>query len=156
MVKFSSLPKNIQKQILANYGSDLFPTPFSASPYEDTLGRALEERFPGRAQPQYRPLACRKFRIDFAFPDEKLAIECDGYRSHGFSRSGFRSGLVRQNLIVSDGWRFLRYTLKDVRDRLECVLDQIQCALDANTGARDTLDGRINTSNTRSSNDPLK
>ncbi len=103
MIKFSSLPKNIQQQIRANYGDDLFPTPISASPYEDTLGRALEERFPGRAQPQYRPLARR---------------------------------------------RFLRYTLNDVRDRLEFVLNQIQCALDANIGTRDTLDGRINASST--------
>ena len=67
--------------------------------------------------------------MDFAFPDEKLAIEFDGYRHHGFSKTGFHNGLARQNFLVTHQWRFLRYTLTDVRDRLDLVLKQIDSAL---------------------------
>ncbi|QQD71906.1 DUF559 domain-containing protein [Acidithiobacillus ferrivorans] len=60
---------------------------------------------------------------------EKVAIEFDGYRYHGFSKKGFKQGLERQNILVAHGWRVLRYTLTDVRDRLEVVIKEIESAL---------------------------
>ncbi len=106
-------------------------TGFSLSPYADCLGSALEKRFPGRVHREYRPLEHRRYRIDFAFPEEKLAIEFDGYRHHGFSREGFRKGLERQNLLVMDGWRMLRYSLTDVRDRMDAILEEVERSLNA-------------------------
>lgn len=103
----------------------------SQSPYADRLWCALQERFSGRVVREYRPLEERRFRLDFAFPDDLLAIEFDGYRHHGFSREGFAKGLARQNLLVIHGWRFLRYTLRDVRDDLDGVLVQVEMALSA-------------------------
>ena len=103
----------------------------SLSPYADRLLAALQERFPDRVRAEYRPLAQRRFRIDMAFPEERVGIEFDGYRYHGFSRSGFRLGLERQNLLVRHGWRILRYTLTDVRDRLDTVISEIEETLEA-------------------------
>jgi len=103
----------------------------SLSPYADRLLAALQERFPERVQAEYRPMAERRFRIDMAFPAERVGIEFDGYRHHGFSRSGFRLGLERQNLLVRHGWRILRYTLTDVRDRLDRVMAEIEETLEA-------------------------
>lgn len=99
------------------------------SPYADLLGDALDTRFPVRMLREYQPIKDRKFRIDFAFPIEKVAIEFDGYRYHGFSKKGFRQGLKRQNILVAHGWRVLRYTLTDVRDRLDEVVNEIGTAL---------------------------
>lgn len=99
------------------------------SPYADRLGGALDARFPGRMLREYQPINGRKFRIDFAFPMEKVAIEFDGYRYHGFSKKGFKQGLERQNILVAHGWRVLRYTLTDVRDRLDDVMTEIGAAL---------------------------
>ena len=121
------LPTALREQIRAEHGLKREPRTRkgSLSPYADCLGSALEKQFPGRVQREYRPLEQRRYRIDFAFPDEKLAIEFDGYRHHGFSREGFRKGLERQNLLVMAGWRVLRYSLTDVRDRLDAVLEEI-------------------------------
>ncbi|OFC35548.1 hypothetical protein BAE29_15465 [Acidithiobacillus caldus] len=93
------------------------------------MGNALESRYPDRMVREYRPISNRRFRIDFAFPAEKIAIEFDGYRFHGFSRAGFRDGLKRQNLLTVQGWRFLRYSYSDVRNHLPDILDQVDTLL---------------------------
>lgn len=131
-LRFSQLPKSVQAQIVARYGPGIETKKKGSgenSPYAKKLQVALEERFPGLVEREYKPLRDRQFRIDFALPAYKIAIEFDGYRSHGISRKGFSSGLARQNLIMCAGWRFLRYTLKDVRDRLDFVLEQIESAI---------------------------
>lgn len=79
---------------------------------------------------EYRPILGRRFRIDFAFPVQTVAIEFDGYRHHGFSKKAFRKGLERQNTLVSHGWPVLRYALTDVRDRLDALIKEIRAALD--------------------------
>jgi very-short-patch-repair endonuclease len=131
----ADLSPSVREQIMAKHGI-VKPKQAgsSLSPYADRLGAVLDTRFPSRMLREYRPIAGRKFRIDFAFPVEKVAIEFDGYRHHGFSRKGFRQGLYRQNILVSHGWRILRYTLTDVRDRLDEVLEEIAAALRATAG----------------------
>lgn len=55
----------------------------------------------------------RKFRIDFAWPDLRIAVEIDGAEVH--SRPGaLRSDLLRQNRILLDGWTILRFTWYDL------------------------------------------
>ena len=131
----------IREQVMAQYGLHQYGIPSkkakakkqaraTLSPYADMLGNALDARFPGRMLREYQPVKDRKFRIDFAFPMEKVAIEFDGYRYHGFSKKGFKQGLERQNILVAHGWRVLRYTLTDVRDRLDAVMAEIGQALD--------------------------
>ena len=85
--------------------------------------------FPGKVHREYHPLAGRRYCIDFAFPGERVAIEFDGYRYHGFSLDGFRRGLARQNALVMSGWRVLRHSLTDVRDRLDEILEEIARSL---------------------------
>lgn len=55
----------------------------------------------------------RRYRIDFAYPDQRVAIELDDYGSHsGVGR--FRSDRRRQNVLVLEDWRVLRFTWDDV------------------------------------------
>lgn len=59
--------------------------------------------------------------LDFAFirPMFQLAIEIDGYGTHGrnLSRWQFSDQLLRQNHLVIDGWRVLRFAYDDVNER---------------------------------------
>jgi very-short-patch-repair endonuclease len=70
--------------------------------------------------------------VDFAYirPSLKLAIEIDGYGPHArlLSRVQFSDQLTRQNHLVIDGWRVLRFSYDDVKDRpraCEQVLQQL-------------------------------
>jgi len=52
-------------------------------------------------------------RIDFAYPEHRVAIEVDGYESHT-SLQAFRRDRDRQNRLVAMGWTVLRFTWDDV------------------------------------------
>lgn len=52
-------------------------------------------------------------RVDFAYPDVRLAVEVDGWGSHSSPRA-FQSDLTRQNALVALGWTVLRFTWRDV------------------------------------------
>lgn len=58
-------------------------------------------------------LGGRQYRLDFAWPWLRLAVEIDGFQVHG-QPSALRADLRRQNRIVLDGWLILRFTWADV------------------------------------------
>lgn len=72
----------------------------------------------------------RRFRIDIAFPDYRLAVECDGWQHHGQHRSSHQRDRERQNLLTIHGWRILRFTAGDIHKHLPKVLETIQTCLD--------------------------
>jgi len=51
----------------------------------------------------------RRYRIDLAIPEHKIAIEVDGYLFHR-GRESFDADKVRQNDLMASGWRVLRFT----------------------------------------------
>jgi very-short-patch-repair endonuclease len=63
----------------------------------------------------------RLYFIDIAFPLQKLAIEIDG-RLHEEDNDLFESDRWRQNALVADGWRVLRFTWDMLRDHPEVVV----------------------------------
>jgi superfamily II DNA or RNA helicase len=86
---------------------------------------------PGAAQyvfPQHpvTDAAGRSRRIDFAIitPHTRLAIELDGYAYHAegaITRDSFSDQLARQNELIIDGWRVLRFSWDQlVRDPDTC------------------------------------
>ncbi len=52
--------------------------------------------------------------IDFAYPDQVLALELDGLEGHGHRRT-FDDDRVRQNELEELGWHFRRFTWTHVR-----------------------------------------
>lgn len=52
-------------------------------------------------------------RIDAAYPEARLAIELDGYGSRS-GRDPFEDERARQSVIQAMGWRFLRFTWRQV------------------------------------------
>ena len=72
-----------------------------------------------KVEREYRFHPTRKWRFDFAFPSEKLAIEIEGgmatYGAHQRPK-GFAEDCEKYNAAVKLGWRVLRYTTRMVTD----------------------------------------
>ena len=69
-------------------------------------------------------------KVDFAYPEIKLAIEVDGYETHS-SLDAFQHDRSRQNDLVELGWTVLRFTWDDVVHRPEAVASRIRRVLGA-------------------------
>jgi len=61
-------------------------------------------------------VAGRRFRLDFAWIDERVFVEIDGAAFHSTSEQIANDG-GRQNLLVRAGWVPLRFTAKDLELR---------------------------------------
>lgn len=96
------------------------------------LLNALRARFPQhRIVSEHNPeIEGRKFRIDAAFPDLKIACECDGWQYHGAYLSGFASNLERQNLLVIHGWRPIRFSAGEIHKNIEECLRVVALAIE--------------------------
>lgn len=70
--------------------------------------------------------------IDLAYPDQRIAIELDGYRYH-HGRQRWQRDLQRANVLILLGWRVLRFTDEDLRRRPAEVVAAVACALDMNS-----------------------
>jgi predicted transcriptional regulator of viral defense system len=56
------------------------------------------------------------FRVDFMWPDERVVVETDGRDTH-LTPQAFQRDRTRDQLLSAHGWRPLRFTHPDVRDR---------------------------------------
>lgn len=70
-----------------------------------------------------------RYYLDIAFPEAKLAIEIDGRLHHG--PEAFEKDRWRQNDLVLEGWRVLRFTWAMLVEAPELVLAAIERALAA-------------------------
>ena len=92
--------------------------PYGAAPTEsdaETLFLQLA-RSSGLPEPRRQYVVIlqgRKYRLDFAWPELRLAVEIDGASVHA-QPNALRFDLLRQNRIILDGWAVLRYTWFDV------------------------------------------
>lgn len=67
-------------------------------------------------------------RVDFAWVEQRLVLEVDGFAHHS-DRSAFQRDRTRQNALIRAGWRVLRFTVEDVRLRPDEVVAEIRQAL---------------------------
>lgn len=63
--------------------------------------------------------------IDFAYPQERLAIETDGYRWHG-AKKRWEKDVMRTNELQAMGWRVVRITWAEMTERPERVVSLIR------------------------------
>lgn len=79
---------------------------------------------------EHRFDANRKWRFDFAFPDQMLAVECEGavWSNGRHTRgSGFIHDMEKYNEATLQGWRVLRYWSEMIESGE--ALNQIEAAL---------------------------
>jgi len=92
-----------------------------ATPH-DILWDAMAGHFDGAVREFKDAVPGRKYRIDIALPDIKLAIEVDGWEWHGKHKGDFTRDRARQNLLTENGWHILRFTAGQIRkDTAACV-----------------------------------
>ncbi len=63
------------------------------------------------------------FIADFAHPESRLIIECDGY--HHFTRAGRKADARRTAILRSKGWRIIRFSNSEIMRDTERVLAKI-------------------------------
>ena len=66
--------------------------------------------------------------IDVAFPQQKVAIEVDGWAFHN-DRTAFQHDRTRQNRISLNGWKVLRFTWLDLNEYPQRVIAEIAAAI---------------------------
>ena len=66
-----------------------------------------------------------EYRLDFAYPTLKLAIEVDGYAWHS-DPDRVAADHVRRNRLLAQGWRVLIYTWAQIRDTPDEVAAEIR------------------------------
>ncbi|MFB6453740.1 hypothetical protein ACE38W_00590 [Chitinophaga sp. Hz27] len=65
---------------------------------------------------EYRFHPVRKFRFDFAVPDLKIGIEYEGLMSEKSGHTtltGYTKDTEKYNLAAAEGWRAIRFTVKN-------------------------------------------
>lgn len=72
---------------------------------------------------EYRFHPTRKWRFDFAWPDKKVAVECDGMVwQAGGGRHNTDADREKINTAVMMGWRVLRFSGAQIKnDPVGCV-----------------------------------
>ena len=74
---------------------------------------------------EHKFLSTRKFRFDFCWPDNMLAVEIEGgvWTGGRHTRgSGFVKDMEKYNLATCAGWRILRYTPQELRQSATYVM----------------------------------
>jgi len=64
-------------------------------------------------------------RVDFAYPERRVAIETDGYATH-FGREAWERDKVRRNALRRLGWRIVEVTWRRLVDHPEGVVADIR------------------------------
>lgn len=64
-----------------------------------------------------------RYRVDFAFPKQKVAIELDGYQYHS-SKEQFTNDRKRQRDLEMAGWRFVRFSGSEIHNNLDACVTQ--------------------------------
>jgi very-short-patch-repair endonuclease len=91
-----------------------------------------------------RQQALGAHRVDFAYPSARLLIEVDGRATHG-TAAAFEADPVRQNDLVLDGWRVLRFTWAQVTQRRKYVAETVRHALRQDPEAEGPPDMEVET-----------
>ena len=84
------------------------------------------------------PLPCAQYeiglgdgqlaRVDFAWPEQRLIVEIDGFEWHA-TRDALRRDHARQRKLELGGWMVLRYTADEVRNNPQTLLTEVAEAL---------------------------
>jgi len=72
----------------------------------------------------------RRWRFDFAWLEQKIAVECEGgtWSGGGHVRGkGYESDCEKYNQAALDGWLLLRFTMKQIKSGM--AIDMIEQAI---------------------------
>lgn len=97
-----------------------------------TLWKQCAEGYPDPVS-EYRIVPDRRYRWDYCFPAERIALEIQGGTwtggSHGRG-SGIRRDCEKNNLAVAAGWKVFYVTTDMLRDDPYTLIEQIKQVLE--------------------------
>ena len=70
-------------------------------------------------------------RVDFAYPELKIAIELDGYKYH-HGKARWQRDLARRSALARLGWRVMHFSYEDLLKRPNEVIAAIRDVLRPN------------------------
>ena len=109
-------------------------------PFLEAWNKGVKRGWPALARQHQVVTGERRYRLDFAIPSEKIAIELDGHRWHS-SPEQMASDRERQTALEALGWHFLRFTGQEVyRDVDHCVARVRDLIANLNSGGCRRLD----------------
>jgi DNA mismatch endonuclease (patch repair protein) len=80
------------------------------------------------------PIAEEQYKIgiktvDFAYLEQKLAVECDGYKWHKQDKEQIEKDIERDKYLAKKGWRVLHFSGVQIRRDIEGCINEIKKAL---------------------------
>lgn len=123
-------------QVAAIRGKVVFGMGGKRTTLEESFAGFLRLYAPDLAQPveQFRYVPGRKFTADFAWPDARLLVFCEGGvfggKAHG-SVSGILKDVERSQFAASNGWRVFRVTNKCLKENATGTLERLREAVRA-------------------------
>jgi len=97
------------------------------SPIEEYLRDALLiNGFEGLFQTQHQ---IGKYRVDFAFPENKLVVECDGQEYHFSDRMQIERDQKRDKYLARKKWKVLHIEGLAIRRNIDLCIEKIKEAL---------------------------
>ncbi len=121
MEKEKNNNENNKKNIIKNSNTS------SENHPQKKLLKAIKERFSGAVvEENYKKgVPNRKFEIDIAFIDLMIAVEIDGFRSHGISKAGFKRDREKDRLLQYNGWIVYRFSAGEINKDINKVVEEI-------------------------------
>ena len=101
---------------------------------EDVLWQEISATYQDAQREYQGAVPGRRFRIDIALVDRKIAIECDGWANHGKYRKAHRSDRERQNLLAVRGWLILRFTCGQIYREMNEIKAMVDAAVEQRRG----------------------
>jgi very-short-patch-repair endonuclease len=96
---------------------------------ERCLHKVLRSVSIGGWQPNFAVrLDGKRYVVDLAFVEQRIAIEIDGYGPHS-QRGAFQNDRTKGNALIKAGWTLLRFTWSDLHDRPDYVIATIRALL---------------------------
>ncbi len=138
---FVALPKNIKVMFNDCYYDTSYNSidyekirkfnPFGSNEQEDFCGSPIENIFWERVQRQKKMLESlvpqfpiKNYRVDFAIPEMKIAIELDGHDYHK-TKQQRTNDAKRERELQELGWKVIRFTGTEIYQNIENCLRQL-------------------------------
>lgn len=99
---------------------------YEKTPIEKYLANAIINTDIPIAEEQYK-IGTKK--VDFAYPEQKLAVECDGYKWHKQDKEQIEKDIERDKYLAKKGWRVLHFSGVQIRRNIEGCIKEIKRAL---------------------------
>lgn len=107
--------------------------PRPESPIEEQFWQAWQRRVPDIPLELQYPACAGAYRLDFAHPPSRIAIELDGYTHHS-SHARFTQDRRRHRDLVREGWRVLVFSGTEVFHHADRCVDEARATIDLLAG----------------------